>query len=45
MEADVTLIGRPGEDRQQHGSDYMASDQPNQSEELLYVRLTPLAEV
>ena len=37
LKADETLLCRPGEDRQQYGSDYMASDQSDQSEELLHV--------
>ena len=37
LKADEMLFCRPGEDRQQHGSDHMASDQSDQSEELLHV--------
>ena len=37
LKADERLLCRSREDRQQYGSDYMASDQSDQSEELLHV--------
>lgn len=37
LKADETLLCRSGKDRQQYGSDYVASDQSDQSEELLHV--------